>query len=125
VRLARVETLRAALAAAAQVPEQGMSGLLHRRYEVMLQRAEAALASDSEAGHGAASADGDDADAAVVRAATSAERHRLVQLRADGTIGDAAFQQIEQELDLKELDLQQFAPGAASGSLRDSPATKG
>ena len=118
VRLARVETLRAALAAAAQVPDQGMSGLLRRRYQVMLQRAEAVLASDGQVGHGEGStngADDDDADAAVVRAATSAERHRLVQLRADGTIGDAAFQQIEQELDLKELDLQQFTPGAASG----------
>ena len=29
--------------------------------------------------------------------------------RADGTIGDAAFQQIEQELDLEALDLQQLA----------------
>jgi CPA1 family monovalent cation:H+ antiporter len=43
---------------------------------------------------------------------TSAERRRLLALRADRTIGDAAFQQIEQELDLEELDLQQLAPGA-------------
>jgi Na+/H+ antiporter len=124
VRLARVETLRAALAAASKVPDQGMSGLLRRRYQVMLERAELVLASDGLAHAASTDVGADDADAAVVRAATSAERHRLVQLRADGTIGDAAFQQIEQELDLKELDLQQFSAGAASGSVRDSSATK-
>ena len=43
-----------------------------------------------------------------------AERQRLIALRADGTIGDAAFQQIEQELDLEELYLQQLAPGVDS-----------
>src|SRR6185436_13849641 len=41
----------------------------------------------------------------LVRAATAAERQRLTAMRADGTIGDAAFQKIEQELDLEELDL--------------------
>jgi monovalent cation/hydrogen antiporter len=45
----------------------------------------------------------------------SAKRQRLLALRADGTIGDAAFQRVEQELDLEELDLQQLAPGADSG----------
>jgi CPA1 family monovalent cation:H+ antiporter len=38
----------------------------------------------------------------------AAERQRLVSLRADGTIGDAAFQRVEQELDWTELDLQQL-----------------
>jgi monovalent cation/hydrogen antiporter len=44
----------------------------------------------------------------VVRAAIAAERQRLSALRADGTIGDAAFQRVEQELDWRELDLEQF-----------------
>ena len=44
VRLARVETLRAALAATTEVPGDEMSGLLRRRYEVLLRRAEADLA---------------------------------------------------------------------------------
>jgi hypothetical protein len=43
------------------------------------------------------------ADAAVVRAATEAQRQRLVALRADGTIGDAAFQRVEEELDWARL----------------------
>ena len=49
-----------------------------------------------------------DADAAVVKAATEAQRRRLVDLRADGTIGDAAFQRVEEELDWAELDWAQL-----------------
>ena len=52
---------------------------------------------------GSARTDARDEDAAVVRAATEAQRHRLVALRADGTIGDAAFQRVEEELDWTEL----------------------
>jgi CPA1 family monovalent cation:H+ antiporter len=113
VRLARVETLRAALSATAELPGEEMSGLLRRRYEVMLRRAETELASAGHAPHGANESDGRalNADAAIARRATSAERQRLLALRADGTIGDAAFHRVEQELDLKELNLQQLAPG--------------
>jgi CPA1 family monovalent cation:H+ antiporter len=110
-RVARVETLRAALSAIGATSADAMSDVLRRRYEILLQRAEAQLAgaggSDdrrAEAGGGAS-----EADAAIVRSATTAERQRLLALRADGTIGDAAFQQIEQELDLEALDLQQLA----------------
>jgi CPA1 family monovalent cation:H+ antiporter len=110
VRLARVETLRAALAASAECPGAETADLVRRRYELLLRRAEAELA-------GSDAADDDTrtlwralaADAEVVRAATTAERQRLASLRADGTIGDAAFQQVEQELDWEELDLQQLA----------------
>jgi hypothetical protein len=35
-----------------------------------------------------------------------AERRRLIELRENATISDAAFQQIEQELDIRELGLQ-------------------
>ena len=44
----------------------------------------------------------------VVRAATEAARRRLMALRADGTIGDAAFQRVEEELDWADLDWAQF-----------------
>jgi monovalent cation/hydrogen antiporter len=115
VRLARVETLRAALAATAHGPGDDLSEWLRRRYELLLRRAEADL---SRRRSGRPRSDGDgralQADAAFARAATSAERRRLVALRAEGTIGDAAFQRIEQELDLEELDLQQLAPGIDS-----------
>lgn len=110
VRLARVETLRAGLAATAGLPNEETAGLLRQRYELLLRRAEADVANDHDAPNAAPQSDGRslDLDAEAVRAATSAERRRLLALRADGTIGDAAFQRIEQELDWEELDLQQL-----------------
>ena len=110
VRFARVETLRAALGATTQLPGEEMSGLLRQRYEVLLRRAEAELAAGDASPNGESPrSDGSfNVDSAIVRTATSAERQRLLALRADGTIGDAAFQRIEQELDWEELDLQQL-----------------
>ena len=108
VRLARVETLRAGLSATVELPGEETSGLLRRRYEVLLRRAESDLASGASVPNAAVRGDGRpfDLDATIVRTATTAERQRLVALRANGTIGDAAFQRIEQELDWEELDLQ-------------------
>jgi CPA1 family monovalent cation:H+ antiporter len=95
VQLARVETLRAALDAARQSPGGESAELLRRRYELRLRHAEGEHAVNST----------DDEDAEVVQAAMAAERRRLIELRDDGTIGDAAFQRVEQELDLRELDV--------------------
>jgi NhaP-type Na+/H+ or K+/H+ antiporter len=107
VKLARVATLRAGLSATEELPGQEMAGLLRRRYEILLRRAEAELANGDAPPNAAPDADRPpDVDATIVRTATSAERQRLLALRADGTIGDAAFQRIEQELDWEELDLQ-------------------
>jgi len=116
VRLARVEILRAALAAIVDFRGDTMADLLRRRYEVVLERAQAQLAADAAADGGRPGAGRSTfaCDAEIVRQATTAERQRLLALRADATIGDAAFQQIEQELDLEELDLQQLAPGVDS-----------
>jgi monovalent cation/hydrogen antiporter len=100
VRLARVESLRAALAAAEACPGAETAALVRHRYDLQLTRAEAAAANPATP----LDADVQDADAAVVRAATHAQRRRLVALRADGTIGDAAFQRVEEELDWAELD---------------------
>jgi CPA1 family monovalent cation:H+ antiporter len=110
VRAARVETLRAALAVTAAAGDE-MADLLRRRYEVMLRRAEGELASGdgAEPGKEAATRAATASDAAVIRRVTSAERQRLVALRGDGVIGDAAFQRVEQELDLEELDLLTLA----------------
>jgi len=108
VRLARVETLRAALEASAECPGAETAELVRRRYELLLRRAEAELASDGTAAESSEASElwrELECDAEVVRAATAAERQRLTAMRADGTIGDAAFQKIEQELDLEELDL--------------------
>ena len=49
VKLARVETLRAALAATTALPQQEMAEMLRRRYEVLLHRAEADLSNGGAA----------------------------------------------------------------------------
>jgi CPA1 family monovalent cation:H+ antiporter len=115
VRLARVESLRAALDAAVCCPGAETAELVRHRYELQLRRAEQELALDGGDGRRAAptpatiaEAAGIDGDAAVVRAATEAQRKRLVALRADGTIGNAAFQRVEEELDWAELDWAQL-----------------
>jgi monovalent cation/hydrogen antiporter len=92
VRLARVETLRAALAATDACPGAESAQLVRHRYE--LQDGVKPDISDGLRS---------DNDADVVRTAMQAQRKRLVSLRDDGTIGDAAFQRIEEELDWTEL----------------------
>jgi CPA1 family monovalent cation:H+ antiporter len=104
VRFARVETLRAAAEAAAACPGAETAELVQHRYDLQLRRAEDELGAPEEA---AADTDGRKADAVVVHAATEAARRRLMALRADGTIGDAAFQRVEEELDWAELDWAQ------------------
>jgi hypothetical protein len=106
VRLARLESLRAAVAAAAECPEVGTAKLVRHRYELQLRRAEedadangAGTMGEPPAVTAAAPAPDRGGDMAVVRAATEAQRRRLVALRSEGTIGDAAFQRVEEELD--------------------------
>jgi monovalent cation/hydrogen antiporter len=114
VRLARVETLRAALSATTVPRQTEAAAFVRRRYELQLRRAEAQLASDDVdarallSGGDGNESESPDSDGEIVRAAMTAERQRLLALRAEGTIGDAAFQQVEQELDWAELDHQQL-----------------
>ena len=120
MRRARVETLRAALDAAAACPGAETAALVRHSYELQLRRAEEEAAgdgadTDETPSEGAAAAaakaactDGAEADALVLRAATEAGRRRLVSLRDDGTIGDAAFQRVEEELDWAELGWAQL-----------------
>jgi Na+/H+ antiporter len=122
-RFARAEALRSALAAIAHCPGAETAALVRHRYELQLRRAEAQLSGDrANPVDIEAIEDPDDADAEVVHAATTAQRQRLVALRADETIGDAAFQLIEEELDWAELDWANLLrtgrgePGPASPS---------
>jgi CPA1 family monovalent cation:H+ antiporter len=110
VRLARVEILRAALHAIKPLCQDEMSTLLRRRYEVTLAHAEADLEGHGVGADGMTLADHRAIDANIARRATATERRRLVALRTAGTIGDVAFQRVEQELDLEELDLQALVP---------------
>lgn len=117
VRLGRVETLRAALSAIGSVPASEAVEVHRRRYELMLARVETASSeeneddAENEAESGAIARDSRALDGHALRAATSAERHRLLSLRASGTIGDHAFQRIEEELDWEELYLNRSNEG--------------
>ncbi len=118
VQLARVEILRAAVDATRDLADQELAGLLLRRYEVLLRRAEAELneaplrqAPSTKREQAVA-----DDEVAPVRAALAAERQRLLGLRADGTIGDPAFQQLEQSLDFEELYLEEVVLALANPS---------
>jgi len=97
VRLARIETLRAALRATEEASTEN-GAHVRRHYELQLQRALNDNGDPAETTERAAE------DVELMRAAVAAERRRLSALRADGTIGDAAFQRVEQELDWAELD---------------------
>jgi CPA1 family monovalent cation:H+ antiporter len=122
VRVARVETLRAALDAATKLRQSELSSLLRHRYEVMLRRAEIDLRADGSTPAPPLETDAELRDeAGAVSLTTSAERSRLVELRDNGTIGDAAFQRIEQELDLEELHLQ---PLASRAELPNAPGVE-
>ncbi len=127
VRLARVESLRAAVDAVVAGHGDESAELVRRRFAVQLRRAEKEFAADGANANplvpdGAVSksstlqADNADDDGVVIRAATEAQRRRLVALRADGTIGDAAFQRVEEELDWAELGWTQIV---TSGNRRD------
>jgi CPA1 family monovalent cation:H+ antiporter len=113
VRLARIETLRAAVKAAATCPGAETAKLVRDRYELQLRRAEASAVGGQDSPW---AFEGCDADAVVVQAATDAQRKRLVALRADGTIGDAAFHRVEEELDWAELDWAQLVRAGSGES---------
>jgi CPA1 family monovalent cation:H+ antiporter len=115
VRRARVEALRAAVAATEECPRTEAAALVRHSYELQLRRAEEDLANEGRGANEKAATPpaSPDGDAAAVRAATGAQRRRLLALRADGTIGDAAFQRLEEELDWAELGWAQVLPPAA------------
>jgi CPA1 family monovalent cation:H+ antiporter len=119
VRLARIEALRAGRAAAAAWPGAEAAVLVRDSYELQLRRAEEEALredrSEEAAESGTTPLPSPNADAQVVHAATGAQRRRLVALRADGTIGDAAFQRLEAELDWAELGWAQVLPPDRGG----------
>jgi CPA1 family monovalent cation:H+ antiporter len=94
IHIGRTATLRAALDAADGDGDE-RAALIRHWYELQLRRIEAGREAAEDA-------------AEPVLAAMRAERQRLVQLRRDGVIGNAAFQRVEEELDWAELSLKQL-----------------
>ena len=103
VRLARMETARAGLAAVdrAQGSDE-MVALLRRKYEARVARAESGRAAET------AEREGVTPFSAALREAQAAERQVLLRLRASGAIGDDAFHRVEEELDWAEVNAQAY-----------------
>jgi Na+/H+ antiporter len=104
VRLARAETVRAALTELDGAGSgEEMVGLLRRKYQARLRRVESA------AGAEPAEDDGKAAYTSVQRRVQAVERRTLSDLRANGVIGDDAFHRIEEELDWAEVNAEGVA----------------
>lgn len=103
---ARVEALRAGVAAVANVPTSEISEFVRQRFDLQLRRAQSLCEADGDP-TAAKSEDGtlidQDGDVQAMRTAFTAQRQKLVALRTDGTIGDTAFQRVEEEIDRLEL----------------------
>ena len=119
VRDARIETLRAGLAAVDHGPHDGeMVAFLRRKYAARLRHAE----------HGGDKARDPERDgwgeyADALGRAQRAQRRVLMELRAEGVIGDDAFHRIEEELDWAEVNTAPGREGEEPGS--DSAAPPG
>jgi CPA1 family monovalent cation:H+ antiporter len=96
VRLARVATARAALAALDGPHDSPSLETLRREYEARIRLGESESRGPGAAPSGATLAQS-------LRRAVAAQRRALVELRARSIIGDDAFHVAEEELDLLEL----------------------
>jgi Na+/H+ antiporter len=96
VRLARVETARAALKALDGPRDSASLEMLRREYEARIRLGEDELNTHRAAQAGATLAE-------ALRRAVAAQRRALLELRARSVIGDDAFHAAEEEIDLLEL----------------------
>jgi CPA1 family monovalent cation:H+ antiporter len=96
VRIARVETARAALKALDGPQESPSLATLRREYEARIRLGESEPRAPGAAQSGTTLAQ-------ALRRAVAAQRRTLVELRARSVIGDDAFHLAEEELDLLEL----------------------
>ena len=96
VRLARVETARAALKALDGPRDSQSLEILRREYEARIRLSEAETHEGGTSPSGATLAQ-------ALRRAVAAQRRALVELRARSVIGDDAFHVAEEEIDLLEL----------------------
>ncbi len=92
-RAGREEIFKAALESLGQTDTE-VAAALRREYSELLGRVD---------GSGGLSREARQAEAALRGRAQSAARERLSRLRLTGAIGDAAFQQLEAELDMVDL----------------------
>jgi CPA1 family monovalent cation:H+ antiporter len=116
LRLARLETLKAAVSAIEACDANEASGLVRQSFEMQLSRAEkefnvtalgqhylGRISQDAQSPSSAS----ESAEVAGMRAAIDSQRRRLMALRTEGTIGNDAYQRIEEEIDWMELGWEQ------------------
>jgi Na+/H+ antiporter len=96
VRLARVETARAALKVLGGPSDSPSLATLRREYEARIRLGDAPP-------HGGRAAGSATTLAQALRRAVAAQRRALIDLRARSVIGDDAFHLAEEEIDLLEL----------------------
>jgi CPA1 family monovalent cation:H+ antiporter len=120
VHRARAETSRAALATLPPLassedgsggpvaPAQGLTAFLRLKYEARLRHAERPPRPGDP---GVPDEDPESVDAygSALRLAQEAERAKLIELRAQGLIGDDAFHRVEEELDWAEVNAETMA----------------
>ena len=95
VRAGRVEMFKASLQALDRVDDSDAAEALRREYEDVLRKIDGSVGR-SEREH--------NAEVALRVVARTAARERLISLRDAGALGEAAFQELEAELDLIELN---------------------
>jgi hypothetical protein len=95
-RAGREEMLRAAFETV-ETDDSEIARRLRREYADLLRRVD---------GTGTLSEEARGAEMDLRNRARSAARERLSEMRIHGTIGDSAFQALEQELDMIELDAE-------------------
>jgi CPA1 family monovalent cation:H+ antiporter len=100
VRLARVETARAALKALNGPGDSAALDTLRREYQARMR-----LGAQEPTDRGSAPDDRSLAEA--IRRAVAAQREALLALRAHSVIGDDAFHLAEEEIDLLDLTADQ------------------
>jgi CPA1 family monovalent cation:H+ antiporter len=116
IRMARVASLKAALAEIdAHEPTESVR-YVRLGYDLQLRRAESHPEDDLSSPKGG----GDDEKiySDVVRAALDVQRRQLVAMRSDGTIGDTAFQRLEEELDWMDVGWAQVVGPADEAAAR-------
>jgi CPA1 family monovalent cation:H+ antiporter len=105
VRIARVESLKAALKVLAESPPTPTGLHIKQGFQLQLRRAQQEIRNLSMK----RPADSDRAksfaeeETSLLEEALQAQRNELVLLRTSGIIGDAAFQKVQEELDWMEL----------------------
>jgi hypothetical protein len=106
IRRARVASLKAAIEEIDSHEPTESVQYVRQGYDLQLRRAESEP-SEELSRVNTAGADDHREYSDVIRAALEVQRRQILAMRSEGTIGDTAFQRLEEELDWTELGWEQ------------------